>query len=124
KYVSPLTIASDGAVEVSSGNAIFGTAGNSWSVENHGTVIGPAVGVYFNDSGTVSNLAGLIDGGTGIVITGTAANVINQATVVGTAHYGIKLAAGGNATNSAGGLITGAAAGVYARSGAATVINS
>jgi hypothetical protein len=95
-FASPLTIAPSGAVEVSSGNAITGPAGNTWTVDNYGTITAPTYGVVL-DNGSVVNSAGLIKGYTGVYIKNGAGTVTNSASIVGTGGTygtGVSLAKG------------------------------
>jgi hypothetical protein len=66
-YVSPLTIAWDGAVEASSGDAIYGNNTQAWTVVNDDTVAtgSGGYGINLRRGGSVDNTGtGLIEGAT------------------------------------------------------------
>jgi len=126
-YTSPLTIASDGAVEVASGDAITGPNSQAWVVENDGTVTAAnGSGIYLGLGGTVSNngSAALIATGTGfgVDIRGAAGTVHNSGTIRATTGTGVFLNTGGYVDNSAG-LLTGSGSGVYIKGGIGLVSN-
>jgi hypothetical protein len=107
---SPLTITSTGAVEASSGDAIYGNGSAAWTVVNSGTVETTGTtgsGINLRAGGSVDNTGtGLIDGYRGVYILGTAGTVTNSGTILGTASYGVRLLAGGTVVDS--GTISGA----------------
>src|SRR5215469_8274440 len=113
-YASPLTIASNGAVDPSTANttAVYGpSTGGPWNLANYGTVIatgtpsgGTGIGVFLNAGGSVANIgtAALISGAVDGVSIAGAGTVSNSGTIAG----GISLN-NGYVSNSAGGLISG-----------------
>ena len=113
-YTSPLRIKHSGTVSNSSGAAIYasGTYTNP-SIVNEGTVIatGGFDAIELKDGGSIVNMAkdALIQGYTGIDISGAAGAVTNSGTIAGTSTYGggVILEAGGSVQNS--GLIQGGA---------------
>ncbi|MGC2411840.1 MAG: hypothetical protein WA459_03960, partial [Stellaceae bacterium] len=126
-YPSPLTITSTGAVEASSGNAIYGSTSQAWTVVNSGLVEATGYlgdGVYLKgaaslvtNSGTIAATQGrgilLADGGT----------VMNTGMINGSPGVGVYMSLGGYVGNSAGGLIEGGI-GVRILGAAGTVTNS
>ena len=108
-YASPLTITASGAVEPSSGDAIFGP--NAGTVVNQGTITAPSQGVDLSGSGSVSN-SGLIEGHYGVRIAAVAGTVTNSGSIVGTGSVslGVYVFAGSSVDNT--GVIEGAE-GVY-----------
>jgi hypothetical protein len=125
KYASPLTIASDGAVEASSGDAIYGNIAPA-TIANHGTIAATGTsgfGIDLKLGGRVSN-TGLVQGYTGVYITGAYGTVTNSGTIAGTGASGdgVYLGQGGSVANNAG-LIEGSG-GVYINAAAGTVTNS
>src|SRR5579871_3060667 len=108
---NPATVAASGSINVSgtTGSGIYGISATSWSLYNHGVVIGPARGVFLTAGGTITNFASaVISGGArGIDITGAAGTVTNSGSIAGTSQQGIRLAAGGSVTNLSSGTIDG-----------------
>jgi len=129
-YTSPLTITGSGAVETSSGNAIYGFGYQAWTVANYGTVMATGSlnsvgdGILLRGGGSLDN-AGLIAGGGGVYITGSTGTASNSGTINGTASrgWGIQFYAGGSIANNAG-LIEGYRGGIDITGSAGTVTNS
>ncbi|HEV8679183.1 MAG TPA: hypothetical protein VGQ90_07395, partial [Stellaceae bacterium] len=124
---SPLTIASDGAVEPSSADitAILGDNTQAWTLVNQGTVIATGIGygVHLQGTGSVTNETNaLIQGFSGILTDGGGSRVVNSGTVVGS-FKAVYFNVGGYLNNS-GGLIQAARQTVHIRQAASTVINS
>ena len=129
-YTSPLTITGSGAVETSSGNAIYGAGYQAWTVANYGTVTTTGSlnsvgdGILLRGGGSLDN-AGLIEGFHGVYITGSTGTVSNSGTLNGTASqgWGVQCYGGGSVANNAG-LIEGYRGGIDIKGGAGTVTNS
>ncbi|HEX4504762.1 MAG TPA: Hint domain-containing protein [Alphaproteobacteria bacterium] len=103
-YTDPMTVTATGTI--SSVNGIAVSAPDSWTVVNHGTILGGAQGIFFYNGGAIDN-----DG-----------------TIQGTGHgyyagYGIVLFAGGTITNETGGTIGGSGAGVEIFGSSGTLVN-
>lgn len=131
-YTSPLKITGGGAVSNSAGAAVYasGIYANV-AVVNQGTIIDTAGfdAVELKDGGSVNNKSkgALIQGNTGVDISGAAGTVTNAGTIAGTGHYsgGVLLGAGGYVANA--GLIQGSGfggVGVIIDGSAGTVTNS
>jgi Hint domain len=91
-------------------------------VTNSGTILGSINnGVALYDGGTITNLAGLIQGTNAVGIAGTSGFVSNAGTMIGTTRQGAGLGAGGSVYNS--GLIEGVT-GVYIGGGVGTLTNA
>jgi hypothetical protein len=127
------TLTNSGTILGNIGDGVALRAGGY--VDNSGTIQG-ATGVYITsgtaiDSGTIvasvtNSGTGLIQGNTGVSITGAAGTVTNSATIIGTSGDGVYLKAGGIVNNS--GTIQGLSdfqdVGVYIAGSAGTLINS
>lgn len=121
-YTSPLRITNTGTVSNSSGAAIYasGVYANP-SITNQGSIIGTGDfdAIQLKDGATVANngAGALIQGYTGIDISGAAGAVTNSGTINGTGTYGggILLEEGGSVRNS--GFIQGGPASVFYRYG-------
>jgi hypothetical protein len=106
-FTSPLKISHSGVVSNSTGVAVYapGTYTNP-SVANQGTIIdtGGFEAVELKDGGSVANdgKGALIQGYSGVDISGAAGAVSNSGTIVGTGTYGggVVLYAGGVVANS------------------------
>src|SRR5437763_10370 len=103
-YTSPLKIAGGGTVSNSTGAAVY--ASSTYAnpvVVNHGTIIDTAGfdAVELKDGGSVANTA-LIQGYTGVDISGAAGTVTNSGTITGTGllGFGVRLGAGGSVANT------------------------
>ena len=131
-YASPLTITNAGAVDTSSGNAVYGSNAQAWTLVNYGTVVaGSGLGVVLSAGGYVDNsgTAALISGYTGgVLIAGGAGTLVNSGTISSTGslfNLGVYLGAGGYVDNSGtAALISGYGVGVSIAGGAGTVVNS
>ena len=101
-YASPLTITASGGVTASSAYAVFGPNSQAWTVANYGTVVNTgSYGIELLLGGSVTNSGtGLIQGNTGVYITGAAGTVTNTGRIIGADGKGIDLAAGGSVNNS------------------------
>jgi hypothetical protein len=90
---------------------------------------GTTSGVYLSGTGVVVNgaktsLAATIDGGgNGVAVRGATASLTNFGAIAGAANDGVYLQLGGSVLNQASGKISGPAAGIAARNGAAMVAN-
>jgi len=111
-FTSPLKITHTGTVSNSTGAAVYASAAYANPiVVNQGTVMdtGPFEAVELKDGGGVANIGkgALIQGYSGVDISGAAGVVINSGTIAGTGTYGggVLLDAGGGVANS--GLIKG-----------------
>jgi hypothetical protein len=103
-YASPLTVASDGAVETA-GTAIYGPNTQAWSVANAGTIEGTGTageGIYLKAGGSISNGGtALISGGFDGILAAAAGTVSNAGTIEGQGNAGVLLLfAGGSIANS------------------------
>jgi hypothetical protein len=104
---NPTTIASTASITgtVAGATGVYGPDGTAWVLTNQGLVSETAAGshgISFSSGGTIANAA--------------------SGTIIG-GGFGIDLAAGGSVTNQSGGTISGAE-GIYAQTGAATVVNA
>ena len=96
-----------GTVNLSgAGPALYGAGSTAWTIANSGTLEGGQIGVTLNAGGSVSNgdtstTGAYIAGASGIVISGGAGTVVNDATIAGAASggVGVDLGAGGSVTN-------------------------
>jgi Hint domain len=91
-------------------------------VTNSGTILGN-YGVALHNGGTITNLAGLIEGVTGVVILGGGATVQNSGTIVGSLYSAVTLSDGGGVSNVAGAIIDGHRTGIAVAGAPATVSN-
>ncbi len=127
-YADPVTVASGAEITVVAGSAL--RASSQWTIVNYGGVdSASADSVDLAAGGSVTNAGGGIIGGTdGVLIGGAAGTVINAGSIgeTGTSYgdAGVKLTAGGYASNASAGIITGARNGVVIEGGAGTVANA
>jgi hypothetical protein len=122
---NPLVVTDTASVDVSSGNAVYGSNAYAWSVYNAGLLnAASSTAIDLTAGGTVTNaVSGLISGSTTGVILGAAGSAANEGTILGGSVYGIDLSAGGMVTNAASALIQGFVDGVIT-GGTATMVNS
>jgi hypothetical protein len=97
--------------------------GASGTVTNAGRIAGIDYGVDLGDGGTVANTGRYISAVRGVNVSGGVGIVTNSGTIKGTTSFGVKLNAGGQVSNAAGGVITGPF-GVEVYSAAGTVTNN
>src|SRR5437773_2584962 len=97
---NPFTVASNGLVSVTSGDAILGAAGYAWTLFNRGTVASTnGNGVRLTAGGAVANgqsgsSGGLISGsGDGVEIDQKTGTVVNFGTIAG-GDDGVRLLGG------------------------------
>jgi hypothetical protein len=76
-YASPLTITSTGAVDASSGDAIYGDSTQPWTVANYGTVTATAgIGINLAAGGTIVDSGTISGSGTAVQFGGTSGNLL------------------------------------------------
>jgi fibronectin-binding autotransporter adhesin len=104
----PVTLRSGGYLDNAAGGtivgsgtaAVLGTTG-AVLVVNAGTIDPAKYGIYLTDGGTVTNVAGLIEGTTaGVRIALASGTVVNDATIKATSGIGVYLRDGGTLTNA------------------------
>ncbi|APG30451.1 Hemagglutinin-related protein [Granulibacter bethesdensis] len=111
----------NGAVFNDGGAAI---AGQQVTITNSGTLSGNGTNGYgasIAGGGTINNLGGITGGLRGIQFGGSPAVVNNSGVILGSIADGIRLLAGGTISSTAGGVIRGGTAGIYAT---ATVVGT
>ena len=135
---NPVTVTSTGTIDTATGNAIYGSNADAWTISSTGTIRSTAPGqngVFLKQGGTVTNGASgatgaLISGAfSGVTIGRASGAVINYGTIMNTGSSGlaIDLAHGGSivngATNATGALMSGAVDAVAISGAPGTVAN-
>lgn len=122
-----------GTITVTSGVALYGSAGTAWSITNsglirsQGTGASGGYGIYLLTGGDITNQSGGTVSGYagGVLIKGAAGTVVNGGQVIatGTSGFGVDLLSSGAITNLAGATISGNKYGIKLGVFAATVTN-
>jgi hypothetical protein len=118
---NPIVFGTGTDINVSSGDGVYGSNAQSWSVTNEGLISGSSIGIDLTGGGSVTNEAGgTISGYYGVDISGGVGTVTNVGAISGLTGV---LLLGGSVANQAGATISGLD-GVEIGLGAGTVTNA